>query len=109
MNVSLSPIDSLGRMLHTFSATAYEVAEYNFSNLNRLNFINTIIINQPLPKFYSLSLSECFTEDNKVYNFTPHLPFKLIFSGIYNHNEVIIAFKTINNTIIEKDIGNITG
>jgi hypothetical protein len=33
MNVSLSPNDTLGRMLHTFNATAYEIADYNFQNL----------------------------------------------------------------------------
>ena len=27
LNVSLSPVDSLGRMLHSFSATAYEIDE----------------------------------------------------------------------------------
>ena len=29
MNVSLSPNDTLGRMLHTFSCTAYEMKDYN--------------------------------------------------------------------------------
>lgn len=33
LNVSLSPTDSLGRMLHSFSATAYEVAENTYENL----------------------------------------------------------------------------
>ena len=35
-NVSLSPNDTLGRMLHTFSATATECAEYNEENLREL-------------------------------------------------------------------------
>ena len=34
MNVSLTPTDSLGRMVHTFNATAYEIADYNFTNLS---------------------------------------------------------------------------
>jgi hypothetical protein len=33
LNVSLSPDEKLGRMLHTFSATGYEIAAYDFSNL----------------------------------------------------------------------------
>ena len=41
MNVSLSPIDTLGRMLYTFTATAYEIAEYNYENLIKYNFINS--------------------------------------------------------------------
>ncbi len=33
MNTSLSPQDTLGRMLHTFSCTAYEVAAYDYDGL----------------------------------------------------------------------------
>ena len=33
MNVSLTPNDTLGRMLHTFQCTAYEIADWNFKNL----------------------------------------------------------------------------
>ena len=33
LNVSLSPNDTLGRMLHTFSCTAYEIAEFNYDSL----------------------------------------------------------------------------
>lgn len=40
MNVSLAPNDTLGRMLHTFTATAYEVADFNYSNLNSFGFIS---------------------------------------------------------------------
>ena len=40
MNVSLSPNDTLGRMLHTFQATAYECAEFNDTNLVNLNLLN---------------------------------------------------------------------
>ena len=39
MNVSLSPEDKLGRMLHTISATAYEIEELTYSNLVSLGFI----------------------------------------------------------------------
>lgn len=33
LNVSLSPQDQLGRMLHTFTGTCYEMDELNYSNL----------------------------------------------------------------------------
>ena len=39
MNVSMSPQETLGRMLHSFSATAYEIAECNFANLISLGLI----------------------------------------------------------------------
>ena len=47
MNVSLTPEDKLGRMLHTFNATAYEVEELTYSNLVSLQFIR---VDEPLTK-----------------------------------------------------------
>jgi hypothetical protein len=41
MNVSLDPEDVLGRMLHTFNCTAYEIGELNYNNLIKYNFINS--------------------------------------------------------------------
>lgn len=41
LSSSLSPVETLGRMLHTFSATASEVAEFNYDNLVEYGFINT--------------------------------------------------------------------
>lgn len=40
MNTSLSPNDTLGRMLHTFSCTAYEIDSYDFETLHKYGFIN---------------------------------------------------------------------
>ena len=40
MNVSMSPLDVVSRMLHTFSGTAYEIADHTFDNLNKYGFIS---------------------------------------------------------------------
>lgn len=40
MNTSLAPNDTLGRMLHTFSTTASEVADFNYKNLSQMDFIS---------------------------------------------------------------------
>ena len=37
--ISLSPNDTLGRMLHTFTATVYEVDDFSFENLIKYKFI----------------------------------------------------------------------
>ena len=42
LNVSLSPNDTVGRMLHTFNCTAYEVAEYTHENLVSNNFLQVV-------------------------------------------------------------------
>ena len=39
MNTSLSPNDTLSRMLHTFSCTAYEIAECTFENLRNYGML----------------------------------------------------------------------
>ena len=39
INVSLTPNDAVGRMLHTFNATAYEVEEYTPENLLKYGFM----------------------------------------------------------------------
>lgn len=40
MNSSLTPNDTLGRMIHSFSSTAYEIADCNYENLAYYGFIN---------------------------------------------------------------------
>lgn len=40
MNSSLAPIDTVGRMLHSFTTTAYEIADYNYKELNNYNFLS---------------------------------------------------------------------
>jgi hypothetical protein len=41
LNVSLTPNDKLGRMIHSFKATAYEVGAFNTENLEKYNIIDT--------------------------------------------------------------------
>lgn len=50
-NVSLSSNDSLGRLLHSFSATAYEICEYTVENLKKYNIINNNILDERIPIF----------------------------------------------------------
>ena len=40
MNVTMSPTDTLGRMLHTFNCSAYEVDEYNYESLRNHGLIS---------------------------------------------------------------------
>ena len=47
MNTSLSPNDTIGRLLHTFSATAYEAAENTIDNLINLKLFNLPELSDP--------------------------------------------------------------
>lgn len=71
MNTSLSPNEQIGRMLHTFSSTAYEIMDYNIVNLQEYNLFNLnnvkisipepepIIITYMFDDLFSNNLNEC--------------------------------------------------
>jgi hypothetical protein len=40
LNTSMTPNDTLGRMLHTFNTTAYEIAELTYDNLLAYHMIS---------------------------------------------------------------------
>lgn len=71
MNTSLAPNDQLGRMLHTFSCTAYEIAECNFDNLRDYSFTvpsytetRTLKINQ-IPLWDPIQWPDMLGDDGK--------------------------------------------
>ena len=57
MNTSLSPNDTLGRLLHTFTSTAYEIAEYNYENLKKYNFAVDSVIETREMTFVEIDLA----------------------------------------------------
>lgn len=71
MNVSLAPNDTLGRMLHTFTATAYEVADFNYSNLNSFGFISIDDPEVQLLRFETVNLGTYYkdTSGNIIYHY----------------------------------------
>lgn len=56
-NVSLSPNEQVGRMLHSFSSTAYEIMEHSMENLQNNSIINLPYLTDPEPKKAILTLS----------------------------------------------------
>ena len=58
LNTSLSPEARLGRLLHNFSTTAYEMAEFNYDNLKKYHLINVDEINFLFLLWKTVLLSE---------------------------------------------------
>lgn len=100
-NISLSPIEALGRMLYSFGATAIEIDDNNLNNLDKYDIIN---------KFYytysKLTITDTFeNEQSLIDRFYEELPIlnkkdtdimqlKFIYSG---HDNIVIYAKPINN------------
>lgn len=64
MNNSLSPTDSISRMLHTFNSSAYEIADYNYENMVRYGFINNEELDTTRVYYKTFDLVDIIGEDN---------------------------------------------
>lgn len=85
LNTSLSPNDQVGRLLHNFSATAYEIADFNYKNLRKLNIIKEKnYVNTISDSFFKVSLVDK-TKTNYNYNnlIDGHQCYALSFTDVY--------------------------
>lgn len=57
MNAQLSPTDTISRMLHSFSCTAYEIADYTFENLRKYGMMMDEYLEIRNLNFHNLKLS----------------------------------------------------
>lgn len=95
MNVSLSPTDQLGRMLHTFNCTAYEIAENNYENLEKFNFIK---INNPSKtqlRWLSKNLKAGEVKENE--NLLDHIASSIRLEGLIPGDKIEIITEEGNN------------
>lgn len=90
MNVSLTPNDTLGRMLHTFQCTAYEIAEWNFKNLVKAKLINLPINSTSNLKIGQIKPKQMIADDkNPNISFNDEYP---MFSTFSNSDYKNISF-----------------
>lgn len=64
MNNSLSPTDSISRMLHTFNSSAYEIADYNYDNMVKFGFINNEDLDTTRVYYKTFDLVDIIDNDN---------------------------------------------
>lgn len=77
LNISLTPEDKLGRMLHNFQATAYEVEALTYDNLVRLGFIdqgNDLLIKRKVSETFVVSEENGFTKNGATIKVNTHSP-----------------------------------
>ena len=92
MNISLTPNDTLGRMLYTFNATAYEIADFTYENLVKYKLINTSV-NNITPTILSLktydSINLLDIQDEGEYYFPNYINYGR-FIDAFNSNFILI-------------------
>lgn len=102
LNTSLTPTDTVGRMLHTFSSTAYEVSEISYAALAGYGFIKASLTDDETQRRYYRSVllgweedpSKCYilTEDeepksNKEYYYDENNKYVLLDKNSYELEE----------------------
>lgn len=107
MNVSLSPNDTLGRMLHTFQCTAYEVAEYDFSNLEKYGFISASETSYSELKFRMLDAHSLFAKNQNHQMIIENGAYYMAIIDQYGHWALRITYLDGSSSII--NAGNSTG
>lgn len=90
MNVSLTPEEKTGRMLHSFSSTAYEIAECTYENLNAHGIIAIDDPQYQSLRWESLRLAE-YEEKSSDNRYEPN----------YSYQEVQIK-EDVYNALVEK-------
>lgn len=121
LNVSLTPNDTLSRMIHTFNATAYEVADISYENLCQLNIIDQqSSLNNKFLKFTTIPLATKDHNYAKLKNFyeynektnTHYASGDLLKNGIIakklklNDIEPGTIFKINNESVVIGSTGN---
>jgi len=89
LNSSLSANTVTGRMLHSFTATAYEIAELTFDNLLRYNLITVPEYTDTNLHFATVQLAGYMDNDNMVY-YTANSDLKIpsaVYLGIFEDVE----------------------
>ena len=65
MNVSMSPNDTVGRMLHNFNCNASEIAPFSYESLTQYNFIGLQEPNKLVSKWKTINFSETVQANGK--------------------------------------------
>lgn len=66
MKVSLKPEQKLGRMIHSFSSTAYEVADANYTNLLKYGFLKVSEPSDYVPLWKTFDLEKGYERDKDI-------------------------------------------
>lgn len=96
MNISLTPQDALGRMLHTFSCTAYQIADNSFDNYISYGFLHREVELESYLQFSSFDMNT-FKMSGSTYkgkrykrkDFSPPIRYLEIWHNNYNNPPLI--------------------
>lgn len=112
IKISLQPEQKLGRLLHNFSGTAYEIAEYNYNNLCKYGFITTGDYDRQILQWETIDLLDyklgapINSHNNlQTVQFTNLIPGTEILITFNDNRQETIVIGATGNYNMESDIG----
>lgn len=90
LKISMQPEQKLGRLLHNFSGTAYEIAEYNYENLCKYKFLVPTDSSDKLLQFATIDLSN--KQTGIVVNTVHHELQSVRFDNMTPGEQILITF-----------------
>ena len=90
LKISMKPEQKLGRLLHNFSGTAYEIAEYNYENLCKYKFLVPTDSSDKLLQFATIDLSN--KQTGIVVNTVHHELQSVRFDNMTPGEQILITF-----------------
>jgi len=66
LNVSMTPEDHLGRMIHSFTSTGYEIAELNYENLIYYGILNTVLPTLTMNQWATKDINKILYRNQKI-------------------------------------------
>ena len=91
MNVSLSPQDGLSRMLHSFSCTAYEIAEFTISNLKYYGLVDLNEETALQTRWKTIVLKDAGNKDNLTPSLLPVAAYSIKFEEMMPGSKVFVG------------------
>ncbi len=96
MNTSLSPNDQLGRMLHTFSSTAYEIADLTYEALVQYGFVNN---QQSVNTYFKVMSIPLSTTDVNYVGLMANKVQYVLDNGVYYATGPLLAINTATELV----------
>lgn len=102
MNTSMSPNDTLSRMLHTFTSTAYEIADCTFENLRAYGMLMEEKLETRDLEFVQITLSDIPSSQSGIWRGSA------VMATITGQPNIRFYYQLQNDNIKEADLG-VTG
>ncbi len=109
MNVSMSPVDTLGRMLHSFTGQCVEIADLTYENLLKYGFIKSDIVSKYISLWRSYYLNEYEPGMDIIIDFESNNISQFSVQDLLPGSSIFLTYGDVSEKIEDEILIGITG